>query len=199
MSAYLPLHEAVIPELPNYYRGKVRENYDLPDGRRILISTDRLSAFDRAIAAIPLKGQVLTQTARYWFERTADICPNHVLEYPDPNVVVGKRLEFVGRGKQKAVAPSLGDGSVVDFFEMDDESALEWAGERHREDGSILRGIAGGGAANEAASGRKDRIRGVRHRFNDEVSADSVRFAHASDDDEFCHPPERSEWRIYSP
>ena len=95
MSAFLPLHEAVIPELPNYYRGKVRENYDLPDGRRILISTDRLSAFDRAIASIPLKGQVLTQTARYWFERTADICPNHVLEYPDPNVVVGKRLDIL--------------------------------------------------------------------------------------------------------
>lgn len=95
MSDYLPLHEAVIPELPNYYRGKVRENYDLPDGRRILISTDRLSAFDRAIASIPLKGQVLTQTARYWFEHTADICPNHVLEYPDPNVVVGKRLEIL--------------------------------------------------------------------------------------------------------
>ena len=95
MSDYLPLHEAVIPELPNYYRGKVRENYDLPDGKRILISTDRLSAFDRAIASIPLKGQVLTQTARYWFEQTADICPNHVLEYPDPNVVVGKRLDIL--------------------------------------------------------------------------------------------------------
>jgi phosphoribosylaminoimidazole-succinocarboxamide synthase len=95
MSDFLPLHEAVIPELPSYYRGKVRENYDLPDGRRILISTDRLSAFDRAIASIPLKGQVLTQTARYWFEQTADICPNHVLEYPDPNVVVGKRLEIL--------------------------------------------------------------------------------------------------------
>jgi phosphoribosylaminoimidazole-succinocarboxamide synthase len=95
MSDYPPLHEAVIAELPNYYRGKVRENYDLPDGRRILISTDRLSAFDRAIASIPLKGQVLTQTARFWFERTADICPNHVLEYPDPNVVVGKRLDIL--------------------------------------------------------------------------------------------------------
>ncbi len=89
------LQEAVIPELPNYYRGKVRENYDLADGRRILISTDRLSAFDRAIACIPYKGQVLTQTARFWFENTADICPNHVLEYPDPNVVVGQRLEIL--------------------------------------------------------------------------------------------------------
>jgi phosphoribosylaminoimidazole-succinocarboxamide synthase len=89
------LSEAFIPELPNYYRGKVRENYDLPDGRRIIIATDRLSAFDRILASIPDKGQVLTQTARYWFEATADICPNHVLSYPDPNVVVGKRLDIL--------------------------------------------------------------------------------------------------------
>lgn len=95
MTEPLALEAAFIPELPNYYRGKVRENYDLPDGRRILISTDRLSAFDRAIAAIPYKGQVLTQTARHWFEQTADICPNHVLEYPDPNVVIGKRLDIL--------------------------------------------------------------------------------------------------------
>lgn len=94
-SAFPALPEATIPELPNHYRGKVRENYDLPDGRRILIATDRLSAFDRAIAAIPLKGRVLTQTARYWFEQTADICPNHVLDYPDPNVVVARRLEIL--------------------------------------------------------------------------------------------------------
>ena len=95
MTEPLALENAFIPELPSYYRGKVRENYDLPDGRRILISTDRLSAFDRAIAAIPFKGQVLTQTARHWFEKTADICPNHVLEYPDPNVVIGQRLDIL--------------------------------------------------------------------------------------------------------
>jgi len=89
------LTEAHIPELPNYYRGKVRENYDLPDGRRILISTDRQSAFDKVLAAVPFKGQVLTQTARFWFEATQDICPNHVLEYPDPNVVVGQKLEML--------------------------------------------------------------------------------------------------------
>ncbi|TAN59393.1 MAG: phosphoribosylaminoimidazolesuccinocarboxamide synthase, partial [Magnetospirillum sp.] len=89
------LTEAAIPELPNYYRGKVRENYDLPDGRRILISTDRQSAFDQVLAAVPFKGQVLTQTARFWFEATADICPNHVIEYPDPNVVVGRRLDML--------------------------------------------------------------------------------------------------------
>jgi len=49
---------------------------------------DRLSAFDVILTAIPLQGRVATQTARYWFEETADICPNHVLDYPTPNVVV---------------------------------------------------------------------------------------------------------------
>ncbi|MCJ2112180.1 phosphoribosylaminoimidazolesuccinocarboxamide synthase [Methylobacterium sp. E-025] len=89
------LEDATLPEWPNHYRGKVRDNYDLPDGRRILISSDRISAFDRALAAIPFKGQVLTQTARYWFEATADLCPNHVLAYPDPNVLVGQRLDIL--------------------------------------------------------------------------------------------------------
>ena len=93
--AGLILDDATIPELPNHYRGKVRDNYDLPDGRRILITTDRLSAFDIALACIPCKGQVLTQTARYWFEATKDICPNHVLEYPDPNVVIGQHLNIL--------------------------------------------------------------------------------------------------------
>jgi phosphoribosylaminoimidazole-succinocarboxamide synthase len=97
------LPHARIPELPNPYFGKVRDCYDLPDGRRILISSDRISAFDKILASIPHKGQVLTQLARYWFDRTGDICPNHVLEYPDPNVVIGRRLtilpvEIVVRG-----------------------------------------------------------------------------------------------------
>lgn len=87
--------DVAIPELPNHYRGKVRENYDLPDGRRVIIATDRLSAFDIILTAIPFKGQVLTQIARYWFEATKDLCPNHVLEYPDPNVVVAKRLTIM--------------------------------------------------------------------------------------------------------
>lgn len=89
------LEEAFIAELPSYYRGKVRENYDLPSGERIIIATDRLSAFDRILTSIPDKGHVLTQTARYWFEATRDICPNHVIAYPDPNVVVGKRLDIL--------------------------------------------------------------------------------------------------------
>jgi phosphoribosylaminoimidazole-succinocarboxamide synthase len=103
MPKYKALFEAYIPELPNYYKGKVRENYDLPDGRRIIIATDRISAFDRILASIPLKGQVLTQTARFQFEQTQDICPNHVIEYPDPNVLVCRKLtilpvEIVVRG-----------------------------------------------------------------------------------------------------
>jgi len=89
------LSDAFIPELPGHYRGKVRENYDLPDGRRIIIATDRLSAFDIILTSIPFKGEILTQIARYWFEETADICPNHVLEYPDPNVVIGTRLDIL--------------------------------------------------------------------------------------------------------
>jgi phosphoribosylaminoimidazole-succinocarboxamide synthase len=102
------LDHAHIPELPNPYFGKVRDCYDLPASenigpRRILISSDRISAFDRILAAIPFKGQVLTQVARFWFDQTADICPNHVISYPDPNVVIGQHLtilpvEIVVRG-----------------------------------------------------------------------------------------------------
>jgi phosphoribosylaminoimidazole-succinocarboxamide synthase len=61
----------------------------------VIIASDRLSAFDQVLAAIPFKGQVLTQTARYWFEATADLCPNHALSYPDPNVVIGRRLDIL--------------------------------------------------------------------------------------------------------
>jgi phosphoribosylaminoimidazole-succinocarboxamide synthase len=89
------LRDATIPELPNHYAGKVRDNYDLPDGRRIIVASDRLSAFDRVLTAIPLKGQVLTQIARFWFDATADLCPNHVIEYPDANVLVCRRLSML--------------------------------------------------------------------------------------------------------
>ena len=84
-----------LPELPNPYQGKVRDNYDLPDGRRVIVASDRLSAFDLNLCEVPYKGQVLTQTARYGFEVTGDICPNHVIAYPDPNVLVCRRLEML--------------------------------------------------------------------------------------------------------
>jgi phosphoribosylaminoimidazole-succinocarboxamide synthase len=89
------LTDATISELPNHYNGKVRDTYRLDDGRMIIIATDRQSAFDRALASVPFKGEVLTQTARYWFEATRDICQNHVIEYPDPNVLVCKSLDML--------------------------------------------------------------------------------------------------------
>lgn len=90
------------PNLGKKYEGKVRDNYITGD-RRILISTDRLSAFDRVICLIPFKGQVLNQMAKFWFERTKDIIGNHIIEYPDPNAVVVKEckplpVEMVVRG-----------------------------------------------------------------------------------------------------
>ncbi|MBK8908680.1 MAG: phosphoribosylaminoimidazolesuccinocarboxamide synthase [Rhodospirillales bacterium] len=89
------LVDATFPELPGHSRGKVRDNYDLPDGRRILIATDRQSAFDKVLAAAPFKGQVLTQTARFWFDATEDIVANHVVEHPDPNVMVVRGLRML--------------------------------------------------------------------------------------------------------
>ncbi|NQV57750.1 MAG: phosphoribosylaminoimidazolesuccinocarboxamide synthase [Rhodospirillales bacterium] len=89
------LTDAEFPQLPGFQRGKVRDSYDLPDGRRILIATDRQSAFDKVLAAVPFKGQVLNQTAQFWFDETADICANHVISYPDPNVAIVKRLDML--------------------------------------------------------------------------------------------------------
>ncbi len=89
------LVDAEFPELPNFGRGKVRDHYDLSDHRRLMITTDRQSAFDQVLGAVPFKGQVLTSAARFWFEATADIVPNHVIEYPDPNVVVARKLEML--------------------------------------------------------------------------------------------------------
>jgi len=71
------------------YEGKVRDCYITGDGRRIIVVSDRLSAFDRVITTIPSKGHVLNQIAQHWFAETAHIAPNHVLEVPDPNVMIG--------------------------------------------------------------------------------------------------------------
>lgn len=77
-----------------YQKGKVRDIYLLED-KRILITTDRQSAFDHVLGAIPLKGQVLNKTAKYWFDQTADIVPNQVLDVPDPNVTVARELDML--------------------------------------------------------------------------------------------------------
>jgi len=84
------------------YRGKVRDTYDLGDSLFIL-TTDRQSAFDRVLAAVPFKGQVLNLLSAWWFEKTKHIIPNHVLKIPAPNVTIAKKctvfpIEFVVRG-----------------------------------------------------------------------------------------------------
>ena len=82
--------------------GKVRDQYDLGE-KLALITTDRQSAFDRVLASIPFKGQVLNVTSAWWFDQTKDIIQNHVLSIPDPNVTIAKKcdvfpIEFVVRG-----------------------------------------------------------------------------------------------------
>ena len=82
--------------------GKVRDQYDVGD-KIALITTDRQSAFDRVLASIPFKGQVLNLTSAWWFEKTKHIIPNQVLKIPDPNVTLAKKctvfpIEFVVRG-----------------------------------------------------------------------------------------------------
>ena len=93
--------------LPDRRDGKVRVSYALPDDaggpRRLFVTTDRLSAFDRIIAGVPYKGQVLNQLAAWWFGQTTDIVPNHVLSLPDPNALIARAatpltVEVVVRG-----------------------------------------------------------------------------------------------------
>ncbi|WP_275976920.1 phosphoribosylaminoimidazolesuccinocarboxamide synthase [Polyangium aurulentum] len=75
------------------YEGKVRDNYSTEDGRRFIVTTDRISAFDRVLGTLPLKGQVLNLLAAHWFEATRDIAPNHMLSLPDPNVLLARECE----------------------------------------------------------------------------------------------------------
>ncbi len=70
------------------HRGKVRDSYMIDDHRRLIISTDRLSAFDRVLHQVPYKGQVLNQLSAWWFSKLADIIPNHLLSVPDENAMI---------------------------------------------------------------------------------------------------------------
>ena len=72
--------------------GKVRDIYQ-QNNQRLLITTDRVSAFDRVLGLIPFKGQVLNQLSAWWFEQTADIVGNHVISIPDPNVTLAHEAE----------------------------------------------------------------------------------------------------------
>lgn len=81
------LKETNFKQLGNLYRGKVRDNY-IKEDKRIIIATDRLSAFDRVITTIPFKGQMLNKISSFWFEKTKDLVRNHIIEVPDPSVSV---------------------------------------------------------------------------------------------------------------
>jgi len=96
------LDDTTFLNLPNRKKGKVRDTYDLGD-KLMLITTDRQSAFDRILASIPFKGQVLNQVSSFWFDNTRDIVSNAVISVPDPNVTIAKKckvfpIEFVVRG-----------------------------------------------------------------------------------------------------
>jgi len=96
------LEQAVFPAGSQAQRGKVRDWLCCGD-ERIIVTSDRISAFDRVLGTIPFKGQVLNQLAAYWFEQTRHIVPNHIVSVPDPNIIVAREckqlsLEFVVRG-----------------------------------------------------------------------------------------------------
>ena len=82
-----------LPGMGPAQSGKVREAWRLPNGARVLVTTDRVSAFDRVIGTIPHKGQVLNQLSAWWFERTRDIIGNHMLSVPDPNTMIVRDAE----------------------------------------------------------------------------------------------------------
>jgi phosphoribosylaminoimidazole-succinocarboxamide synthase len=96
------LERTDFPALGERIEGKVRDSY-VRGGRRTIIVTDRVSAFDVVLGTIPFKGQVLNQLAAFWFERTRSVAPNHVVSVPDPNVTIAREcrlipVEFVVRG-----------------------------------------------------------------------------------------------------
>jgi len=82
------------PGQQGVYHGKVRDVYDLGDSL-LFVATDRYSAFDRNLAIVPNKGQLLTAISKWWFEQTAKIVPNHIISYPDPNVAWGKKCQVI--------------------------------------------------------------------------------------------------------
>jgi len=104
LRAQLPytLREADFPHLGSLYRGKVRDNFSSGD-RIVMVTTDRLSAFDRVLTTVPFKGELLNRLTVFWFDKTKDLAPNHILDVPDPSVLVVRKLrplalEMVVRG-----------------------------------------------------------------------------------------------------
>jgi phosphoribosylaminoimidazole-succinocarboxamide synthase len=104
------LESVKLPDL-RLERGQVRDNYTLHDGRRVLVATDRFNVFNQQVGLVPYKGQVLNQLTVFWFEHTADIVHNHVIDVPDPNVTVALEtnplpFSVVVRGFISGVTPT---------------------------------------------------------------------------------------------
>ena len=102
--AQLPytLRQVDLPALGQLYRGKVRDNYSRGE-RIVMVTTDRVSAFDHVLGTIPFKGEVLSRLTLFWFDKVKDIAPTHLIDSPDPSVMVVKRaqplpVEIVIRG-----------------------------------------------------------------------------------------------------
>ena len=92
-------------------RGQVRDNYELTDGRRVVVATDRCTIFNQHVGQVPYKGQVLNQLTNWWFEHTADIVPNHVIDVPDPNVTIALKanplpIAVIVRGFISGITPT---------------------------------------------------------------------------------------------
>ena len=79
--------------IPGKRKGKVRDIYPLKEGHLLLVTTDRLSAFDRILGSVPYKGQVLNQLSAFWFEKTAGIVPNHMIAVPDANAMLVREVD----------------------------------------------------------------------------------------------------------
>jgi phosphoribosylaminoimidazole-succinocarboxamide synthase len=88
------LEKTSFPTLGAKYEGKVRDCYT-KDGKRIIVVTDRISAFDVVLGTIPFKGQVLNRIAAHWFQLARDLVPNHVLSVPDPQVTVAVECQLL--------------------------------------------------------------------------------------------------------
>ena len=96
------LSEFDIEDFGEKYRGKVRDNFHFKD-KIVMVTSDRVSAFDHVLGTIPFKGQILTDIANFWFEKTKDIVKNHIISKPDPQVMIVQKasplpIEIIIRG-----------------------------------------------------------------------------------------------------
>ena len=86
------LNESTLENLGRHYKGKVRDNYYM-NNKILMVTSDRVSAFDCVLGTIPFKGQILSDIAKFWFDKTADIVPNHFIESVDPQVLLVKEAK----------------------------------------------------------------------------------------------------------